>query len=64
MQLTDSNETGYRVNHRKKAGRPASDKRETAPHPATRNTLMDRLQDHTVFSTARLDPGYRITAAT
>jgi len=64
VQLTGSDETGYRIDHRKKAGRPACGKRETAPHPATRYKLMDRLQDHTVFFTVRLYRGYCITAAT
>src|SRR5215469_5857270 len=64
MQLTGSSKKSYRIDHRNKAGRPASRTRETVPHPATRNYLMDRLQDHTVFFTVRLYRGYCITAAT
>jgi hypothetical protein len=48
----------------KKAGRPASAKRKAAPNPATRNNLMDRLHDHTVFSTDLPYPGYPIASAT
>ena len=63
VQLTGSSETSYRVTIEEKRDGPRL-ATQTVPNPATRKSLMDRLQDHTVFSTARLDPGYRIMAAT
>jgi hypothetical protein len=53
--------TGKRL---KQAGRPASAKRKAAPNPATRYNLMDRLHDHTVFSTDLPYSGYPIVSAT